>query len=309
MRSRIGKKNKLRRRSHSKIGGRSWTPPDYGMFDNSSVTRLITGVIHAYCNRPWQNYSQVDQPTRDQWFNMWKHDFRWKPELKQAVRDGFDRKAADRLKDIHYDTTVRRGGRPFKWMPKDVHEAMMANAQKEDFQERSLKAKKNRRGGDLDNTVPPSHCQGSISAADRARRLVTLTIVGSTEGGVMPLAADVYCETHFKNVPGKGLVPISEKASQIKRRADELREQVYMQRECAWSCSKVGGIYMQMSWLQRVYIESSENKKQNKESHQGATRARPPPARALWFCSVRARWVFVSSPVLAPTFDQCLTVL
>lgn len=103
-------------------------------------------------------------------------NFRWRQEIDHEVRRGFDHKAGLRLKDLHHYVTKRRGGVCPEWMPLNVHEQMMKNAQDDAFQARSQKSQKNRRGGDLANPVQPSHCGGSISSAERAKRLVSIVL-------------------------------------------------------------------------------------------------------------------------------------
>ncbi|KAL2933423.1 Myb/SANT-like DNA-binding domain-containing protein 4 [Bienertia sinuspersici] len=55
-------------------------------------------------------------------------------------------------------------------MSEEVHETTMKRIQEEDFIKRSEQAKKNKRGGSLDNVSEPGFFQGSISASDHARR-------------------------------------------------------------------------------------------------------------------------------------------
>ena len=106
-------------------------------------------------------------------------NFRWRPELETEVRRCFDHKADIRLKDLYHYLTKKKGGVCPVWMSTTVHEQMMQNARGEFFQARSKKSQKNRRGGDLDSPVQPSHCQGSISSAECAKRLVSIVLIVS----------------------------------------------------------------------------------------------------------------------------------
>lgn len=106
-------------------------------------------------------------------FSFMKDHYTWSPDLEADVRRGFDQKAGIRLKDMHnYITKKKQGVRPH-WMSVEVHRDMLRNAADADFQRRSQKAAQNRRGGNIDSPVQPSHCQGSVSATERARRLVS----------------------------------------------------------------------------------------------------------------------------------------
>ncbi|XP_057248485.1 uncharacterized protein LOC130590331 [Beta vulgaris subsp. vulgaris] len=91
---------------------------------------------------------------------------------------------------------------------------MMKNAQDKDFKARSQKASKNRRGGDLTSSVPPSHVQGSISSAERAKRLA------AQRGGMLPSAVDLFMDTHMRDESGKK-VPINDKVQKIKESYDK----------------------------------------------------------------------------------------
>lgn len=89
------------------------------------------------------------------------------------MRAEFDGKAGKRLKDLHNWTTTKKKERP-DWMGEQIYEQMMKNANSKEFKARSNRASANRRGGDIANAIPPSHCQGSITASQRAKKLVSL---------------------------------------------------------------------------------------------------------------------------------------
>ncbi|KMS64521.1 hypothetical protein BVRB_019430, partial [Beta vulgaris subsp. vulgaris] len=138
------------------------------------------------------------------------HKYSWRSELDSQVRQGFQRKAAKRLKDMHHWVTLKRKGvRPI-WMPEEIHQQLIQKTKEDEFKKKSEQAKKNKRGGSLEGVVEPGHCQGSISTAEYAKRMA------AKNGGVLPKAADIYLETHSKErQPGQGKQLIGSKSKQI----------------------------------------------------------------------------------------------
>lgn len=107
---------------------------------------------------------------------MQKH-YRWNADLETEVRGCFDKKAKRRLSDLHYDVTKKMKGVCPNWMSKDVHSQMLKNAEDPDYKKKCIIAARNRRhGGDLESPVQPTHCQGSVSATERANKLVSVVI-------------------------------------------------------------------------------------------------------------------------------------
>lgn len=103
--------------------------------------------------------------------------YRWSPEFDSQVKQRFKERVQVRLKDQHYQIISRKDGKRPKWMSENMHKWMLKNAEEEEFRRRSEHASKNRRGGDLSNPVQPSHCQGSMSAVQRAKRLVSVVLL------------------------------------------------------------------------------------------------------------------------------------
>ena len=99
--------------------------------------------------------------------------FKWAPELNNQVKDTFEEKFANRLRDTFYNITHRLNGRKPRWLNKDFHEGMMRIvATDPKYKKRSEQNKKNRRGGSMENVVEPTHFQGSMSAVHHAKRMV-----------------------------------------------------------------------------------------------------------------------------------------
>ncbi|XP_048489807.2 uncharacterized protein LOC125491763 [Beta vulgaris subsp. vulgaris] len=169
----------------------------------------MTKCFKQHFHHPWRNYSQVDDDTKNLWFSIFKGSYKWREELQSQVRSTYDRKMAKRLKDNHHSIVKKKGGVCPTWLSLSIHEQMMKNAQDKDFKARSQKASKNRRGGDLTSSVPPSHVQGSISSAERAKRLA------AQRGGMLPSVVDLFMDTHMRDESGKK-VPINDKVQKIK---------------------------------------------------------------------------------------------
>ncbi|XP_048500524.2 uncharacterized protein LOC104886458 isoform X2 [Beta vulgaris subsp. vulgaris] len=145
--------------------------PNTLWFDNNKVTRSITECFKEHYVEPCRNWTETSQSTKDHWFNLFKHKYSWRSELDSQVRQGFQRKAAKRLKDMHHWVTLKRKGvRPI-WMPEEIHQQLIQKTKEDEFKKKSEQAKKNKRGGSLEGVVEPGHCQGSISTAEYAKRM------------------------------------------------------------------------------------------------------------------------------------------
>ena len=77
------------------------------------------------------------------------------------------------------------------------------------FKERSARAKVNRRAGNASGDALASHCAGSVSVTQRAKKQA------KEQGGKFPDAADVFLDTHFKKQAGMEPRPISQKAKEV----------------------------------------------------------------------------------------------
>ena len=128
--------------------------------------------------------------------------YSWRPELEGTVRDAYESKAGIRLKDIFNDAVPKRNDRP-NWHGEEMYTAMKERVNDEKFKERSARAKVNRGAGNASGDAPASHCAGSVSVTQRAKKLA------KKKGGKFPDAADVFLDTHFKKKLGMEPVPIS----------------------------------------------------------------------------------------------------
>lgn len=102
--------------------------------------------------------------------------YTWAPELDNEARKGFRKAVQKRLKGMAYDATARKNLGPPKWMSAELFDQMVKGREEEHFKTRSRNAAKNRRGGDLQRAVQPSHCQGSVSSAELAQRMVSNSV-------------------------------------------------------------------------------------------------------------------------------------
>ena len=89
------------------------------------------------------------------------------------MRDAYETKAGIRLKDIFNDIVHKRVDRP-NWVGEEMYKAMKGRLSDDKFKERSALAKANRRGGNANGCAPASHCGGSVSVTQRAKKLVSL---------------------------------------------------------------------------------------------------------------------------------------
>lgn len=80
-------------------------------------------------------------------------------------------KMGQRLTNLSYNYSVRNPKRP-KWIGEATYNELLKRRKEATFLEKSEMAKKNRRGGSLSNPIEPSHYQGSISAAQHAKKMV-----------------------------------------------------------------------------------------------------------------------------------------
>ncbi|XP_021729189.1 uncharacterized protein LOC110696209 [Chenopodium quinoa] len=85
-----------------------------------------------------------------------------------------------------------KGSRP-SWLSAELHKQMMDIVSNDPtYKDRSAQNQKNRRGGSMENPVRGTHFQGSLVATQHAKRM-----------------------THYKELPGKGTVPVNPTAQQI----------------------------------------------------------------------------------------------
>ncbi|XP_057248185.1 uncharacterized protein LOC104903047 [Beta vulgaris subsp. vulgaris] len=177
-------------------------------FDDNKVSGSITDIFQGHFREPWFNYSEVDDATRTHWWNSFMALYEWAPKLDGQVRKAYLMKAGNRLRDLRYWVLNKAKERP-KWLGNTIYETMKKKSQELAFLEKSEKAKKNRRGGSLSNPVEPSHFQGSISAAQHAKKMA------KSIGAVLPTAPELFLKTHLKIVAGKGEIAANKKAKQI----------------------------------------------------------------------------------------------
>ncbi|XP_021745122.1 uncharacterized protein LOC110711054 [Chenopodium quinoa] len=179
-------------------------------FDVRPVKNVLSDSLTGYYVQPWRNYGEVDEDSREHFWNLFNKKFKWAPELNNQVKDTFEEKFANRLRDTFYNITHRLNGRKPRWLNKDVHEGMMKIiATDPKYQKRSEQNKKNRRGGSMENVVEPTHFQGSMSSVQHAKKMA------AKNQGQLPNAHDIFLKTHFKEVPGKGQVAANNKAKRI----------------------------------------------------------------------------------------------
>ena len=95
------------------------------------------------------------------------------------MRRGFDSYATDRLRDMVHKV-IKKGPaakRP-DWMSEDIHKQVCEIPSKDEkYKAHSEQNRKNRRAGSMENPTEPTHFQGSISATQHARKLVSSGII------------------------------------------------------------------------------------------------------------------------------------
>ena len=73
--------------------------------------------------------------------------FKWAPELNDHVKDTFEFKFANRLRDMFYNITKNMNGAKQKWLNEDVHKKIMEIVANDPIYKKRLEQnKKNRRG-------------------------------------------------------------------------------------------------------------------------------------------------------------------
>lgn len=98
-------------------------------------------------------------------------EYTWPQELDSEARKGFREVLQRRLKGMAYDATARDNPGPPKWMDGEMHIKMKKGREDDEFKKRSKQAKLNRRSGDPERPIQPSHRQGSVSSAEYAQRM------------------------------------------------------------------------------------------------------------------------------------------
>ncbi|XP_021773060.1 uncharacterized protein LOC110737020 [Chenopodium quinoa] len=192
------------RMSHS---SRFWTLLRCDKFDDHKVRSAVSGTITGYYRAPWRNFSEVPPATKEHWWNLFSAQYRWAPQMDELVKITFRRRVATRLRDMFHTITHKmKGARP-SWLSAEIHKEMMDIVDSDPtYKERSAQ---NRRGGSMENPVRGTHFQGSLAATQHAKRMA------AKNKGQLPTAPELFLKTHFKELPGKGTVPINPTAQQI----------------------------------------------------------------------------------------------
>ena len=83
-------------------------------------------------------------------------------------------RAKKQLRDLFNAVLHRMQGRCPKWMTDDVHKQVMEVPINDDvYKKRSAQNRLNRRGGSLENEIEPTHFQGSMSALQHAKKMLS----------------------------------------------------------------------------------------------------------------------------------------
>ncbi|GAB2299808.1 hypothetical protein Dimus_033862 [Dionaea muscipula] len=80
--------------------------------------RMITKIFTSMFDKPYKSWATTPITVRDMWFKEYKKYFRWNPLLEGPIRQAFEVKGAERMKDILKKERTKgraQGGAPNKY--------------------------------------------------------------------------------------------------------------------------------------------------------------------------------------------------
>ncbi|XP_021715268.1 uncharacterized protein LOC110683234 [Chenopodium quinoa] len=61
-------------------------------FDDIPVKNVFSDSLTGYYVEPWRNYGEVDEDSREHFWNLFNKKFKWAPKLNNQVKDTFEEK-------------------------------------------------------------------------------------------------------------------------------------------------------------------------------------------------------------------------
>ncbi|XP_021746192.1 uncharacterized protein LOC110712081 [Chenopodium quinoa] len=194
-------------------------------FNDLKVRSAVSGAITGYYRAPWRNFGEVPAATKEHWWNLFSAQFRWAPQINELLKLTFRRRVATRLRDMFHTITHKMNGAKRSWMSEEIHKEMMnIVATDPTYKARSAQNKKNRRGGSMEKPVQGTHFQGSLSVVQHAKRMA------AKNKGQLSTAPELFLKKHFKELPGKGTVPVNPTAKEIAEAYQKRVEEASTQR-------------------------------------------------------------------------------
>ncbi|XP_021731100.1 uncharacterized protein LOC110698009 [Chenopodium quinoa] len=181
-------------------------------FDNNKVRSAVSDMLTGYYRDPWRNYGEVDEGTKQHWWNLFSKQFTWTPQLNEHVKVTVERRFATRLRDMFHIVTHKMNGAKPGWLNEEVHKKMM-DIVATDLTYKKRSAIIRRTEGAVrwkmwsNQATIRVLCQ--LSNMQKAKRMAT------KNKGQLPTALELFLKTHFKDVPGKGTVLVNTKAKKI----------------------------------------------------------------------------------------------
>ncbi|XP_056694726.1 uncharacterized protein [Spinacia oleracea] len=160
--------------------------PDELWFPHCDVVDKVSETSYkTYFKGPYCNLKMTPPQVRLRWWNAFKLEFSWDPSIAKRVKKGWQSKCRRRLSDM-VSKVCTDPDYNADWCPPTIREEMVQIRSTEEFQEKSEKCKKNRKGN---GNQKIHHRQGSISTEEVMLKL-------KKELGRKPTAAELYYKCH-----------------------------------------------------------------------------------------------------------------
>ncbi|XP_074297322.1 uncharacterized protein LOC141628030 [Silene latifolia] len=187
--------------------GRMILDPNGLWFRSQTVVRGVTNSTQENMTHGVTCWSNASDEDKEMWFNNFRRVFYWSADLERLVWQRYNDIGKKRLRDNMYKVSKRKKAPSF--MKGSSYEEYTKYRNSPEFKEASARNKINRKGGDKDAEVEPTHYGGSQSFHDR------VVLDTKKNKGKVPTIVDLFVDTHAKKTSKGKLIFAKEKDQQL----------------------------------------------------------------------------------------------
>ncbi|XP_074282415.1 uncharacterized protein LOC141606928 [Silene latifolia] len=176
-------------------------------FRSQTVVRGVTNSTQENMTHGVTCWSNASDEDKEMWFNNFRRVFYWPADLERLVWQRYNDIGKKRLRDNMYKVSKRKKAPSF--MKGSSYEEYTKYRNSPEFKEASARNKINRKGGDKDAEVEPTHYGGSQSFHDR------VVLDTKKNKGKVPTIVDLFVDTHAKKTSKGKLIFAKEKDQQL----------------------------------------------------------------------------------------------
>lgn len=168
------------------------------------LSRAISNTIKSFYNGQCTCLSNLPPEELQLWWRTFEGQYTWDPELTEEVKDLWLKVVGKNLRNLVNKAGKRPPNKPLVWLTEQGQERLQVQRSDPNFQKKSAKCLKNRTQGPNAATL---HCQGSISTAELARRMI--------KEGKTPTPSALFARSHSKEDPEAGKVFIDDRSKAL----------------------------------------------------------------------------------------------